>query len=103
VIAVDRDGQVAWQIEQVPHCYGARRLRDGSTAVMQQQQNLVRIYDPAGKAIEDVKLSRSSSDWVPLPDGSMQCGHRFVRRCDKDGNEIWKVDVGGWVGRVTLR
>ncbi|MBL8753925.1 MAG: PQQ-binding-like beta-propeller repeat protein [Planctomycetes bacterium] len=100
---VDRTGVESWTLEGTANTYIVRRLRDGTLLHRQHNVAPARVRDHKGTELRTVPTFDVGTDVALLPDGSIQCGQGYVRRCDADGKERWKVDVGGWVGQITLR
>jgi hypothetical protein len=103
VLEVDASGAVAWELGDCPQSYTCHRLRDGRTLVVTQEKNRAHIRARDGKQDAELTLNAQPSDVVLLPDGWIECGNRYVRRCDGKGKELWNVATQGWAGRITLR
>lgn len=103
VSEVDRAGAVLWTIADQQSVYSVRWLRDGTVLLRNSNVANAKVQNPQGETLREVKTLEAGSDVVLLPDGSIQTGQHYVRRCAADGSERWQFKVGGWVGRVNLR
>lgn len=103
LIEVDRAGALVWQLRDCGVNQSSHRHRDGGTWVVFPQENKVTKFDRDGRRLVELGLEHRSLDVLPLPDGSIQSGSGFVRRCDPRGRERWRVKVDGFAGRITLR
>lgn len=102
VFEVARDGQIAWERGDFVLPFLCRRVRDGTTLVLQNTRPAV-IVDRSGKQVREITVEAHVSDLVLLPDGTIECGKGYVRRCDSKGTERWRVSIKGFPGRITLR
>jgi hypothetical protein len=100
---VDRAGVETWSLDGISRTYCVRRLRDGTLLHRQQDVEKAKQRDRKGVELRTLPTLGAGTDIALLPDGSIQCGQGYVRRCDATGKELWKVAIGGWVGHVTLR
>lgn len=102
IFEVARDGQVTWEHDGFATPFVCRRLGDGTTLVLQQMRHAL-IVDRSGKQIREIPVEEHVTDLVLLPDGTIECGKGYVRRCDAKGTERWRVSLKGYPGRITLR
>ena len=102
VFEIACDGQVAWERDGFVLPFLCRRLRDGSTLVLQNTRPAL-VVDRSGKQVREIPVEQGVSDLVLLPDGTIECGKGYVRRCDEKGAERWRVPLKGYPGRITLR
>ena len=102
VFEVARDGRVAWERDGFVSPFLCRRVRDGTTLVLQNSRPAL-VVDRSGKSVREIPVEASVSDLVLLPDGTVECGKGYVRRCDSKGAERWRVSIKGFPGRITLR
>jgi hypothetical protein len=102
VFEVARDGQVTWERGDFVLPFLCRRVRDGTTLVLQNTRPAL-VVDRSGKQVREIPVEMSVSDLVLLPDGTIECGKGYVRRCDSKGTERWRVPIKGFPGRITLR
>ena len=103
VSEVDRAGAMLWSIAEQQGVYSVRWLRDGTVLCRTSHAANARVLNQKGETLREVKTLDAGSDVVLLPDGSIQSGQNYARRCAADGSERWKVTFGGWGGRITLR
>lgn len=97
------NGDVLWKIDGKPNTYAAQLLPDGRVLSQSQNGREAEVRDRSGKQLRTVPTLDNCTGILLLPDGSIQCGQKWVRRCNADGSERWKVAIAGWVGHVTLR
>ena len=104
VFEVARDGRDLWQLEGLRTAYVSHRRRDGTTLVVQQHPGRATLFGKDGKPVAaELALAKEPADVVMLPDGWIECGRLYVRRCDARGKQLWEATTSGWCGRITLR
>ena len=103
LLEVGRDGGESWSLDSTANVYAAQRLRDGSVLYGGRKAGPATLRDRQGEVLRTVPTREQGSAILLLPDGTIQCGEGYVRRCNADGSERWLVAIGGWVGHVTPR
>ena len=102
IFEVARDGEVTWKCDEFEAPFLCRRVRDGTTLVLQSMRDAL-IVDRSGKQVRKVPVHGLVTDLLLLPDGTIECGKGCVRRCNANGTERWRVPIKGYPGRITLR
>jgi hypothetical protein len=108
LLEVAPDGKIVKEIRLLPegkdggHLYmrNARQLANGNYLVAHYGEQVVREYDPQGKAIRDIPATGGPHSAVRLPNGNtlIACGDRpggsRVFEVDPAGKTVWEVKDG---------
>ena len=94
MIEVSPEGEIIWELRNLPNTHDADRLPNGNTLVTLRNKGTVMEFDRNGKVVFELNGLSSPSDADRLPNGNtIVAENTRVRDFDRHGNVVWTKDM----------